>query len=215
MGEGLSEEAAHVLFDIEDADLPGAHGDAPGLTPDHTASRPQRRVPRVGSLRERFAQGRQRNGAAPTPPRQPRRSSPSKPARAKKAPKRRGQFVKPLTTFYTLIGMATTSRDAVCGPAIVANAEVCARSIDDLAADNPWLNELLWNLTQTGKWTKVAGAHAPIMFAVGMHHSTGFRNYIDNTGMGEFVAKMLADQAQAVRDALVAEQDRGAGDGED
>jgi hypothetical protein len=154
-------------------------------------------------LREQFRNGgRRRQGDAPSTPKTPRR-----PARPKaKIPHRRGQFVKPLTQFYTMVGMLTTARDSVCGPAIVANAEACARSIDDLAYENEWLRTILWQLTQTGMLTKVMLAHSPILFAVGMHHSERFRFAIDNSGMGEFIAGMLADQAIAVRDALAAEE---------
>ena len=209
-GDGLSEEAERVLFDVQDADLPGSgFTEQPTITPDHTAAAPKR-TPRVGTLRERFARGkgRQRDATANSP----RTSRPAAPSRqrARKPksviPNRRGQFVKPLTQFYTALGIVWTSRDGVCGPSVVSSAEACARSIDDLAYQNEWVREVLWNLTRTGMLTKVVAAHSPILFAVGMHHSTKFRSAIDNTGMGEFIANMLAEQAVAIRDALAKEE---------
>lgn len=213
---GFMDAAADAgLFDIEDAELPGRGTDTgPGITPDYTASTPPKRarVPRVGSLRERFAaakrgSGNKRQQGAEVPrPRRP--AAPRAAKKSTKVPHRRGQFVKPLTQFYTLVGMLTTPKDSVCGPAIVTNAEACARAIDDLAYDNEWLRTLLWQLTQTGMLTKVFIAHAPILFAVGMHHSERFRFAIDNSGMGEFLAGLLTDQATAVRDALAEEESR-------
>jgi len=204
--DGLSDEAAHVLFDVQDADLPGGY-EQPTITPDHTAAAPKR-TPRVGTLRERFARGKGRQRDATTPrasrPAAPSRQRPRKPKNV--IPNRRGQFVKPLTQFYTALGIVWTSRDGVCGPSVVNSAEACARSIDDLAYQNEWVRELLWNLTRTGMLTKVVAAHSPILFAVGMHHSTKFRSAIDNTGMGEFIANMLAEQAVAIRDALAKEE---------
>jgi len=217
----VTEQAAAAgLWDIEDAELPGngtadAPADDSGITPDHTATTPRRaRVPRVGSLRERFANARsggRRSGATQNPRAAKRPAAPRAP-RVSKVPRRRGQFVKPLTQFYTFAGMVTTSRDAVCGPAVVANAEACARAIDDLAYENEWLRTILWQLTQTGMLTKVFMAHAPIIFAVGMHHSDRFRFAIDNSGMGEFIAGMLAEQAIAVRDAMREEEARAEAD---
>lgn len=185
-------------LDVEDADLP-----TPPITPDHTASIPPKRRGRVGStLREQFRSKRRGDGATSTHRRRP--SSSTRPS----VPNRKGQFVKPLTQFYTMVGIATTSRDQVCGPAIVEQAEACARSIDDLAYRDESLRRILWTLTQTGLLTKIVAAHSPILFAVGMHHSRTFRTAIDNTQMGEFIAGMLKTQAESVREALRVEEEQ-------
>lgn len=196
------------VYHMEDADLPGPVAPPERVTPDHTATRPARGAGRVRrTLREQFRSGK-RDGDVPSTRRRPAVRTPTK-RRKGTVPNRKGQFVKPLTQFYTMVGMATTARDQVCGPAIIEQAEACARSVDELAYNNESVRNVIWALTQTGMLTKVVAAHSPILFAVGMHHSNRFRTAIDNTQIGEFIAGMLKQQAEAIREQLRIEEELG------
>lgn len=104
----------------------------------------------------------------------PRKDETTKPrTRATKTtlpPKRKGQFVEPLTQLYTACGMMLLPMDAVCGKAIIESAEQCAKSLDELAYQNDAVRRALFALTQTTALGGVVVAHLPILMAITMHH---------------------------------------------
>lgn len=93
---------------------------------------------------------------------------------------REGALVKPLTELYVTIGITTMAFDPVCGQAIVANAEACAKSLDTLARENPAVRRAILALVQTSAWGGVVAAHLPLLLMVAMHH--GPKNMQESLG---------------------------------
>src|SRR5580765_8347728 len=84
--------------------------------------------------------------------RQRRESKPKKPLPPKP---RAGALVKPLTEFYGSMGMMVVAFDQPCGMAIIANAEACARSLDNMARENETMRRVLLMLVETSTWGTV------------------------------------------------------------
>jgi hypothetical protein len=85
-------------------------------------------------------------------------------------PNRKGQFIEPVTQFYTMVGGVVMIRDPMCGRVIIQQAGAAAEAIDDLAYTDEVIRRLLWSATQTGKYGKVIAVHVPILIVVLMHH---------------------------------------------
>lgn len=107
----------------------------------------------------------------------------------------KGQFVKPITQFYTTLGTVLMPFDAVCGSAFILNAEQCAKSMDDLAYENEAVNRALRAFIKTSVWGTVFVAHAPILLAIGMHHVPPVQTAMGK--MGENFAEQVAAQMRA------------------
>jgi hypothetical protein len=69
-----------------------------------------------------------------------------------------------------MIGGVVMIRDPMCGRVIIQQAPAAAEAIDDLAYTDEVIRRLLWGMTQTGKYGKVAAVHIPILIVVLMHH---------------------------------------------
>lgn len=161
-------------------DSPAPDGPADDPVPNHTASR-DKRTPR--SL------FRAVGDKADTPPRKQR-------VTAKKAvPRRKGMFIQPLTQMYTTVGILLMPFDPVCSNAVLANAENCAKALDDLAYNNDAMRRVLYGLIQTSQWGLVIAAHAPILFAVAMHHVPAMQRSM--ALMGEGMAERVEDMLKA------------------
>ncbi len=83
---------------------------------------------------------------------------------------RPGVLVRPLTELYENIGGMIILFDQPCGQAIVASANACAKSLDELARTNVKVRNVLMRLVQTGVLGKLIAAHLPIILAVVAHH---------------------------------------------
>lgn len=130
-----------------------------------------------------------RNGKRTKPP---RKTAP--PEQPKLPPKRKGQFIQPLTNLYGGIGMALAPIDPVCGQAVLVSAENCARTLDELAYQNEAVRRVLWSLTTTSAYGAVFIAHMPIMLAVLTHHMPGFAMRLQDTGVT--IAQSAAEAMQ-------------------
>lgn len=111
----------------------------------------------------------------------------TKPAKASKPkspapPKRKGQFVTPLTQIYMGVGLSLMPFDAVCANAVMKSAENCAKSVDELAYQNEAVRRAVYALTQTSAVGAVLVAHLPILMAVAMHHVPQVQNMMGNMG---------------------------------
>jgi hypothetical protein len=114
--------------------------------------------------------------ATPDPRRGRRQKAPKpeKPVKEKaRVPNRKGQFVQPLTQMYSGIGAMVFQFDKPCGTAVLASAEQCAKSLDDLAYQNESVRRALATLTQGSALGAVIVAHGPIIMAVMAHHAGG------------------------------------------
>ncbi len=111
-------------------------------------------------------------------------------------PKRKGQFVQPLTQMYAGLAMVLMPIDPVCANAIMQSASRCAESLDALAYQNDAVRRALHALTQTSAMGAVIIAHAPILMAVAMHHSPVIQNAMGEMGskMAENIATQMAAQ---------------------
>lgn len=170
-----SSEDATPLFTITDAELP----ETSEPVPDHNASK-TRKPPFL------FKTDR--------PEKTPRTT------KRKAIPKRKGQFVQPLTALYTSVGIMLMPFDAVCGKAVVTSAEDCARSLDELAYQNDAVRRVVYALVQTSTLGAVIAAHAPILMAVAIHHIPSVQNAMGSLGaqMAENIeAEMRAAQPPA------------------
>lgn len=114
----------------------------------------------------------------------PPRSRPRAPA------KKRGALVQPLTQLYTSVGALMIPFDPTCGSAIIANAENCARTLDDLAYQNDAVRRALTALVQTSVWGGVIAAHTPILLAIAIHHVPSVQTAMG--AMGEQFANQVA-----------------------
>jgi len=111
-----------------------------------------------------------------------RSDKPRKPPRDKKPlpPKPRpGQLTKPLSEFYGAIGLMIVPFDEPCGTAIIANAENCARALENLARENEAARRVIMALIQTSALGGVIAAHIPLAMAVAAHHVPALRNNPD------------------------------------
>lgn len=79
-------------------------------------------------------------------------------------------FVGPLTEMYSAIGAMVMMFDPPVGKAILAQAEACAESLDNLAKESESVRKALVALTTGGAWTGVAIAHSPIIMAILFTH---------------------------------------------
>jgi hypothetical protein len=105
-----------------------------------------------------------------------RERKPPKPVPPKPRP---GALTKPLAEFYASLGMMILPFDEPCGTAVIANAENCARSLENLARENESARRLIMALVQTSAIGGVVAAHLPLMMAVAAHHVPAFRNNPD------------------------------------
>lgn len=118
--------------------------------------------------------------------------APKRAPRAKTVPNRKGQFLQPLTTLYMGVGGFLMPFDPVCANAILAAAEQCANTWDELAYTNESVRRFLFSLTQVSVTTKLFIAHAPIMMAVMLHHVPAAQQVLGK--MGEQMAESIAEQ---------------------
>ena len=135
------------------------------VTPDHKASKDKRASwgPFKSTDKDQPTTERQR--------RAPREKVIPKP--------RKGALVEPLSNMYGSIGLLLMPFDPNCASAVVANAQACAESLDQLAQTNPAARKVLIALTQTSSWGTVIAAHAPILLAIAMHHNSKARDMLD------------------------------------
>lgn len=171
--EGMEAPTTTPLFEVSDASLPGD-----GI-PNHEASREKR-----GPFGKR----------APKEPTAPRtRVARSKPA----IPKRKGQFVQPLTNMYTSVGIMLMPFDSVCANAVIQSAEDCAKALDDLAYQNDAVRRVIYGLVQTSAVGVVIAAHAPILMAIMIHHVPSVQRTLGK--MGEQMAENVEAQMRAAQ----------------
>lgn len=147
------------ITDVAPEETPGH------VTPDHKASRDR------GSNRSPVFGRPGRNGP---------RERPKRPAPAN----RPGQFVEPLTSFYTGVAMVAMPFDTECAMVVLqveentesknygkSRAQICAESLDQAAQKNETLRRMLDTFTTAGTWSAVLAAHAPILLAIAQHHT--------------------------------------------
>ena len=84
---------------------------------------------------------------------------------------KKGVITEALMPMYASVGMFVAMKDETCGTAILASAEKCAQSIEDLAATNPAVRRAIMSLIKTSAWGGVIAAHAPIIMCVIAHHT--------------------------------------------
>lgn len=160
------------LFEVSDASLPGD-----GI-PNHEASK-EKRGP--------FGKRAQKE---PTAPR-------TRVARKPAIPKRKGQFVQPLTNMYTSVGIMLMPFDSVCANAVIQSAEDCAKALDDLAYQNDAVRRVIYGLVQTSTVGVVIAAHAPIIMAIMIHHVPSVQKTLGK--MGEQMAENVEAQMRAAQ----------------
>jgi hypothetical protein len=175
--------------------------DAPSITDDVTESReqPKPTVPHTNPRSERVKEmlhmdsrsndARQEQKEANKPPLPPRK---------------KGQFVKPLTDMYTSLGMMLYPIDSHCATVIMENAEKCAESLDQLAYENKAIRRVIVNIMQTSAIGTVLIAHAPILIAVAMHHAPGMAE----TAMGSVASRVFQQEADTMHEAADPAQQR-------
>lgn len=108
-------------------------------------------------------------------------------------PRRKGQFVQPLSQLYTGLAITLMPVDMQCATAIIKSADNCAKALDELAYQNESVRKVLWNLTQVSALGTVLIAHLPIMFTVLSHHVPAFKD----TPMGA-LASMFVESEETV-----------------
>lgn len=110
--------------------------------------------------------------------------SDTQPASEKKKPTgvRSTPLEKKLEKFYGGIGMAVFGFDQHCGQVIISNAGSMAASLDQLAKQNPEVRKLLERLMETSAYGLVIAAHAPVVFAIALHHSPKMQELTENVG---------------------------------
>lgn len=118
-------------------------------------------------------------------------SKPKKPT----PPKRKGQFVEPLTQIYVGVSMVLMPVDPICANAIAQCAEQAAIAWDELAYQNDAVRRALFALTTTSVTTKVIIANLPIITAIIMHHVPAAQRIMGN--MGAKMAEQIANQMNA------------------
>lgn len=130
---------------------------------------PEQNVPPRESFSDRV---RARRGTA-TP-------KPAKKASERVPASKPGEFVEPLTQFYTMAGMGVAMLDArgghddhTCGPTIAENAVKIATAWDELAQKNDQVRKTLRTMLQGSAWAGVIGAHLPIAMAIFSQHMPG------------------------------------------
>lgn len=127
-------------------------------------------TPKAGdSLGERLRRaGRSKVNTAP-------KARATKTATPKEPPSKAGEFVEPLTSIYSAIGVAVTFRDhdGICGETIVGNAEKCAIAWDELAQKDANVRRALRTLTKGSAWGSVIAAHGVIAMAIASAHGPG------------------------------------------
>lgn len=118
--------------------------------------------------------------------------TPAPRARAKKrAPAaKHGAFTEPLTEMYSAVGLILFQFDPTCAEAILKSGPKAAQALDDLAYQNPTVRRALASLTTTSAIGMVIAAHAPILWAVYMHHSPGAQ------AMASVMGKQFADNVE-------------------
>lgn len=177
----MSDETPAIDFSALTADdVPAS--DAEFGVPDHKASEAEKKTRKISDVFK--PAGDRANDKA---------KSGGKPAARKKAvPRRKGQFVEPLTQMYAMVGAVAMPFDPVCANAVITSAQQCAESLDELAYQNEAVRRALYSLTQTSAIGAVAIAHAPIAMAVMMHHSNTAQKFLGD--MGAAMADKVEDQ---------------------
>lgn len=84
-----------------------------------------------------------------------------------------GLITEKVAGLYVMIGMGIMMKDEHCGTAIMESAEDAAKSIEALAKANPKVRKYVLMMLETGAWSGVLMAHAPIMMAIYTHHKPG------------------------------------------
>jgi hypothetical protein len=82
----------------------------------------------------------------------------------------RTKLSKSLSNMYGTIGVMVTMFDPHCGQVILSQAESMADSLEVLAKENDAVRRVLEGIAQTTAWGGVISAHAPLIFAITMHH---------------------------------------------
>lgn len=84
--------------------------------------------------------------------------------------KRDSKRYKQLVQFYGMIGMLVHPVDPFCASAILTQAEDMARSMDQLAAENPAVRKVLDKLFAVNAYGVVISAHLPVLMTIATHH---------------------------------------------
>lgn len=154
----ITEATTPIVTPVPQPDAPPL--DTPPDVPESAAER----------VRRRIRQGRG-GGAASEP--SAGESTPLRPANGGREPPpkpRPGSLVRPLTEFYTAIGLMLAPVDPVCSVAFMDNAEACARSLENLARENETVRRVIVAMTQTSAWGGAIIAHLPILLIIIVHH---------------------------------------------
>lgn len=75
-----------------------------------------------------------------------------------------------LPGMYSTLGAFVCMVDVPCGTAIIESADDCAKSLIEVAKNNPKVANALLKLMEGGAWGGVIVAHAPIIMAIAVHH---------------------------------------------
>lgn len=114
-------------------------------------------------------------------------------------PKRRGQWVEPVTQLYTGIGFVLMPIDPVCANGFITVAPQVAEQWDELAYQNDAVRRFLYNLTTTSVTTKLILAHMPLIAAIALHHVPAAQMLMGK--MGQDMAEKIAEQMNANKPA--------------
>jgi hypothetical protein len=175
----VSDETPAIDFSALTADDVPASAPEFGV-PDFKASEAEKKARKVSDLFK------------PAGDRANDKGKPAAKARKKAVPRRKGQFVEPLTQMYAMVGAVAMPFDPVCANAVITSAQQCAESLDELAYQNEAVRRALYSLTQTSAIGAVMVAHAPIAIAVMMHHNNAAQKFLGN--MGAQFADNVEDQ---------------------
>lgn len=163
----MSEFDELVIDDVPEYTAPTSQ--EPPTVPNHKASSDLDEMPdgpvKTERLRRTGLFGQQTRTDKP-----PRRER----AKSRKPPpeNRPGQFVEPLIALYGMIGFSVAPFSPHVGRAIMEQAEPCAEAWDKAAQENESVRRVLKALTTTSVWGSVVMAHAPIVGAIIVNHTT-------------------------------------------
>jgi len=125
-------------------------------------------------------------------------SSPVRPrtTAARAVPRKKGQYVKPLTELYVMASMATMMINPAVSTSIALNAENCAKAMDELAWENDSVNRVLHALVETTVVGKVIMAHLPILLVIATQ-TRAFEGNATITNLADMMNNPENDKAAA------------------
>lgn len=144
--------------------------DSPQRVPDHKASKDEDYVPTETDSSPKSSSQRPGIFGQRKEPRQGYQRK----TRTRKAPPPNvpGQFVESLVGLYGTIGLAVAPFSPEVGRTILQQAEPCAEALDKAAQENESLRRVLKAVTATSVWGAVIMAHAPIVGAIIVNHTS-------------------------------------------